>query len=66
MPCDGVPARRLATEFELMLDHAEEEEEASPATAVTPNFPVLMELPRLTFFHSDDEDEDFNSQGVRT
>lgn len=68
MPCDGIPPRRLATEFELMLD-AGEEAPSSSSTVVMPapsNFPSLMELPRLTFLYSDEEesDEDLISPGV--
>ncbi|KAF4732392.1 hypothetical protein FOZ62_020254, partial [Perkinsus olseni] len=65
MPCDGIPVRRLATEFERML----EEGEPSVATVIpmTPNFPALLELPRLTFLYSDEEesDEDLISPGSR-
>ncbi|EER03582.1 hypothetical protein Pmar_PMAR026258 [Perkinsus marinus ATCC 50983] len=69
MPCDGIPPRRLATEFELMLD-AGEEAPSSSSTVVMPapsNFPSLMELPRLTFLYSDEEesDEDLISPGSR-
>ncbi|KAF4680659.1 hypothetical protein FOZ62_006841, partial [Perkinsus olseni] len=69
MPCDGIPVRRLATEFERMLEEGGPSVTASAATVIpiTPNFPALLELPRLTFLYSDEEesDEDLISPGVR-
>ncbi|KAF4661918.1 hypothetical protein FOL47_006490 [Perkinsus chesapeaki] len=68
MPCDGIQPRRLFTEFQLMMEEGEVQQEQQQDDDEHPVvYPALVELPRLTFLYSDEEDsdEDLISPGSR-